>query len=89
MLNHTTLRRPIPSVMVCEKYPMSAGEKIVLNDANDFKYNIENYCCVFEMRLTNVHSKIMFDNPISASKCYNLENAVLNNGRVVSAYYNV
>ena len=40
---------------------------------------------MFEIRLTNVHSKVMFDNPISASKCYNLENAVLNNGRVVSA----
>lgn len=74
-----------PSVMVAEKYPMSAGEKIEITTREEFRYNLENYCCVFVARFTGVHSKIMFDNPISASKCYNLENAVLNNGRVVSA----
>lgn len=74
-----------PAVMVAEKFPMSAGEKIEIKSKKEFEYNISNYCCVFEVRFTNVHSKIMFDNPISASKCYNLQNAVLNNGRVVSA----
>ena len=64
---------------------MSAGEKIEITTREEFRYNLENYCCVFVARFTGVHSKIMFDNPISASKCYNLENAVLNNGRVVSA----
>lgn len=74
-----------PAVMVGEKFPMSKGEKVVIQSKEEFDKYIENYCCVFEIRLTNVHSKVMFDNPISASKCYNLENAVLNNGRVVSA----
>lgn len=74
-----------PAVMVAEKYPMSAGEKIEITTREEFRENLENYCCVFVARFTGVHSKIMFDNPISASKCYNLENAVLNNGRVVSA----
>ena len=74
-----------PAVMVAEKFPMSSGEKVEIKSKEDFEYNINNYCCVFEARFTNVHSKIMFDNPISASKCYNLQNAVLNNGRVVSA----
>lgn len=74
-----------PAVMVAEKYPMSAGEKVEIKTREEFRENLENYCCVFVARFTGVHSKIMFDNPISASKCYNLENAVLNNGRVVSA----
>lgn len=74
-----------PAVMVAEKYPMSAGELVEIKTREEFRENLENYCCVFVARFTGVHSKIMFDNPISASKCYNLENAVLNNGRVVSA----
>lgn len=78
-----------PSVMVAEKYPMSAGEKIDITSSNDplFDDCINNYCCVFVARFVNVQSKIMFDNPISASKCYKgtLINSVLNNGRLVSA----
>lgn len=74
-----------PAVMVAEKFPMSAGEKVEIKTKEDFLYNIENYCCVFEARFTDFHSKVMFDNPISASKCHNLVNDVLNNGRIVSA----
>ena len=71
--------------MVCEKFPMSSGEEIEIKTEEEFFYNIDNYCCVFEVRFTDFHSKVMFDNPISASKCHNLVNDVLNNGRIVSA----
>lgn len=74
-----------PAVMVCEKYPMEAGEKIDITDKKIFNECIKNYCCVFIAKITGLHSRVMFDNPISSSKCYNLKNAVLNNGRVVSA----
>lgn len=74
-----------PTVMVCEKFPMSAGEKIEIDSRETFNDCLNNYCCVFVARFTNVHSRIMFDNPISSSKCRDLQNAVLNNGRVVSA----
>lgn len=74
-----------PTVMICEKFPMSAGEKIENVSRETFEHSINNYCCIFLARFENLHSKISFDNPISASKCYELKNAVLNNGRVVSA----
>lgn len=74
-----------PSCIVCEKFPMSKGEKVIIKSRKEFEYNIKNYCCVFEVKFTGIISKVMFDNPISASKCYNLKNAVLNNGRIVSA----
>lgn len=74
-----------PSVMICEKYPMSASERIEITSKQQFDDCINNYCCVFTARFTNVHSRVMFDNPISASKCHELKNGVLNNGRVVSA----
>lgn len=74
-----------PAVMISEKFPMGKGEKITITSLSEFEYNIKNYCCVFEVQLKEVHSRVMFDNPISASKCHNLVNAVLNNGRIVSA----
>lgn len=84
-----------PAVMVCEKYPMSKGELIEHIDAATFKDSIKNYCCVFLAHIKNLHSRVMFDNPISSSKCYlmddkgvlhqGIKNSVLNNGRVVSA----
>lgn len=74
-----------PSVMCCEFYPMGKGELIKNITKDEFEYSLKNFCCVFYAKFTNVHSRIMFDNPISSSKCFNLKNAVLNNGRVVSA----
>lgn len=74
-----------PAVMVGEKYPMSAGERITITSKEQFNDCINNYCCVFVARFTDVHSLVMFDNPISASKCRELKNVVLNNGRVVRA----
>ncbi len=74
-----------PTVMVAEMFPMSPAEKLDDVSRETFDYSINHYCCIFIARFTNLHSKIMFDNPISSSKCYELKNAVLNNGRVVSA----
>lgn len=84
-----------PAVMVCEKYPMGKGERIDHITKEVFKDSIANYCCVFIAHITGLHSRVMFDNPISSSKCYlmdengvlrqGIKNAVLNNGRVVSA----
>lgn len=71
--------------MIAEKYPMGKGERMEIKTREEFDYNINNYCCIFLARFTNVHSKLMYDNPISASKCFNLKNAVMNNGRIVSA----
>lgn len=87
MLNRLISHRHIPSVMACELYPMSAGEKMDIKNTNDplFEECINDYCCVFVARFVNVESEIMFDNPISSSKCMELKNAILNNGRVVSA----
>lgn len=74
-----------PAVMVCEKFPMSKGEKIENIDTATFKESIKNYCCVFTAKITGLESRVMFDNPISSSKCKVLKGDTLNNGRVVSA----
>lgn len=74
-----------PYVMVSEKFPMSQlNELKEVNDKN-FRFCIKNYCCVFDVRFINIRPKIIYENYISYSKCKNVSNVVLNNGRIVSA----
>lgn len=77
-----------PSVMVAKKhFPMGKGEKILILDKESFEENLENYCCIFRVRLSNVQPKILYENYLSYSKCRNVEKPILNNGRIVSASY--
>lgn len=77
-----------PTVMVAEKFPMSKGEyrpNITSEYDDEFDHDINNYCCIFIARITNVRARVMYDNPISYSKCWDTKNTKLNNGRIVSA----
>lgn len=74
-----------PTVMVCEKFPMSKGKYIGAVSVEALKYYAQNYCCLFDLKLTNCISKYNFENILSFSKCFRIKNYVLNNGRVFSA----
>lgn len=74
-----------PTVMIQEQFPMSKGMKRKITSVEQIEKYITNYCCIFDIMLTNVRPKIKYENIISYSKCLLCENAVLNNGRVVSA----
>lgn len=74
-----------PYVMVSEKFPMGKGFKVNIKDFNHYKKLAKNFCLVFDMVLENVTPKLTQDNPLSVSKCWKIEGAVENNGRVVSA----
>ena len=74
-----------PSAMVAEKYPMSKGEFYTPKDTTDLKYQLSHYCCVFDVRFIGLNPTILYENYISVSNCTNLKNAVVNNGRLVSA----
>lgn len=77
-----------PAVIVSELYPMSKGEhrpEITSEYDDEFNHDIYNYCCVFIAKITNLQSRVMFDNPISLSKCWDTSGTKINNGRVVSA----
>lgn len=73
-----------PSVMIRKKYPMQPFTKIHIKDLTDFRYCIKNYPCVFEVELTNVIAK-KCNHILSRSKCSVCDNAVVDNGRIVSA----
>lgn len=74
-----------PTVMLSEQFPMSQGKQVVIESKNKLEYYINNYCCLFTITLYNVQSNINFEHYISESKCLDIEDAVVDNGRVVSA----
>lgn len=75
-----------PTVMLSEMFPMSKSEKLTNVSYEEFKDSIENFLCIFDIQFTNLRMKNdVSENIISSSKCFKLENPVINNGRVVRA----
>ena len=74
-----------PSVMVSEKFPMSRFKSVSCETVAEFEQLAERYALIFNVRFINIKPAITQENYISASKCSELENPVINNGRVVSA----
>lgn len=74
-----------PYVLVSEQFPMGKGELIQLKDKEDFERNMKLYCCLFDCIFIEIESSIIFEHPISTSKCYCLKNYSSDNGRLVYA----
>lgn len=74
-----------PTVMLCEKFPMSVSKLVDIKDRDDLEYYCSKYCCLFDIEFVGISPKYMFEDYISVSRCRNVVSAVVNNGRVVSA----
>ena len=74
-----------PAVMIAEKYPMSGGEVIRIESGEQFRENLQLYCCLFDVEFRGLESVKYYESYISQSRCFMLENPVINNGRVVQA----
>lgn len=75
-----------PAEMVANYYPMSKAEYIgEVNSAEEFKYYLERYCCIFDIEFNDLEPDFEYENYISLSHCMEIEEPVVNNGRVVSA----
>lgn len=74
-----------PSTMLAEEYPMSRGRFISVKTLEQLEKYCRVYCMVFDIKFTNIRSKITQENYISESKCFTLNNPTINNGRVHSA----
>lgn len=74
-----------PAVMISEQYPMSSGELVEVNSIEELDKYLKYYWCLFDVELFDVQSRLLFDNYISRSRCYQVERPVLDNGRIVSA----
>lgn len=76
-----------PAAMVMEAgYPSSKGEIVKPKTVKEFKDYLSSYCCLFDIRFTNIKPRYINENYISISKCWEIsKDAVSNNGRLVSA----
>lgn len=73
-----------PSVLISEQFPMSTGKQVDCT-LNEFFNYIETHCCLFELTMYNVTPTVEYEHIISQSKCLVCDNAVIDNGRVVTA----
>lgn len=74
-----------PYVMISELFPMSKADYTYPKDKKQFNEWLENYCCLFQVEFINIKASFKYDNYISESHCEELEEKVVNNGRVVKA----
>lgn len=74
-----------PTVMVAERFPMSPGVRVEVKSLDELKKNIELYCCLFDVEFRGLRSRVYYDSYISRAHSWNVEKAVVQNGRVVSA----
>ena len=68
-----------------DNFPMSRGIKVKIQSKAQFYDLIEKYCCIFDITFYNIESITPFEHFIPSSKCYVKENAVYDNGKIVSA----
>ena len=74
-----------PFVCLSEQFPMSKGRIVEVHNEEEFEHYLNCYCCVFDVKFTDIKPLTDFENYISISKCYLKEKAIENNGRLVSA----
>ena len=77
-----------PAVMISEKYPMSNGTKVDVENMTyeEFTEYVRTHCCLMEVSMFDVELKDgMGDAPISESKCTHVGKIVVDNGRIRKA----
>ena len=74
-----------PTVLISEKYPMSKGKEVYINTESELLNLIKNYCVLVDLQFTNIKSSFLYEQIISYSKCRNVKNPLINNGRIVQA----
>ena len=74
-----------PYVLVSEQFPMEKGQLIEIKSRKQFIETMKKYCCVFDVFFENIEPVIIFEHPISISKCFHLKNYTSDNGRLVFA----
>lgn len=73
-----------PSVMLCEQFPMGKGCKVTVKSKKHLESICKEFCAIFCVCFTDI-TATQFENPISKSKCFILENFIENNGRIMKA----
>ena len=77
-----------PYHMIAEYFPMTSFRYIGnVTENGMFNHYLKNYCCMFDVTFINLRPSVLFENPLSRSRCIINESLPfrVNNGRLVSA----
>lgn len=74
-----------PTVLCSELFPMGKGYKITIYSREGLFNLMEKYCVLLDVTYIDIKEDFTYEHYISESKCFEKENLVLDNGRVVSA----
>lgn len=86
MISSIDFTSSYPFALLSEcRYPMSSGKVIKLTSREEFEHYMKYYCCIFDVEFIGLEPKIINENYISSSHCFNTEKIQTNNGRVVRA----
>lgn len=67
------------------EFPMSKGTVVTPQTTEELKKYLRLYCCIFDVKFINIRPRVINENYISISKCFEIKNPVNNNGRLVGA----
>lgn len=76
-----------PYVMISNKFPMSSGRLVMVNSIKDYEYYNFNYLCAFDVEFEDIESVKFYGNYISISKCYEKQDWMDDNGKLMSAKF--
>lgn len=74
-----------PAVMVSEKFPMSRGENVTITSREQFEELLTTHCCIFDVEITGLSERLIWEHPLSISRCKQVTGDVVDNGRLVKA----
>ena len=74
-----------PAVMVSERFPMSKAKIVYPKNHEEFEKYLRCYCCIFDVEFYDLEPRIIWEHPLSESRCPICEKAQIDNGRVVKA----
>lgn len=74
-----------PYVMLSEKFPMSKAFEVEITSSNQLDSLLDKYCCLFDIRITGLNPIFDYDHYIATSKCRHIQQAIFDNGRIISA----
>lgn len=87
-VNHIDLKSEYPSTLIYEKFPFGRGEYIGCpKDEKEFKYIIDNKCCIFKVKIYGIKSKNPNSMPLRLDKAKGrrFEYPVEKDGKILSA----
>lgn len=74
-----------PKEIVMRQMPMSSAQIVPIRSMAQFRYNLQNYCCLFDIEFNDLEATFPYEHYISESRCYQVQGAQISNGRIVKA----